>query len=953
MVSLLELQSSAKHATTLHLTYLPVLNRVLGSDPTDQERERIIARFRTIVGSILILVEPLSITQLASLLDTAKREVQSTLEPLHAVLNIPGEESPVRPFHASFSDFLLEKDPNDDTFHIDSPSTHRYLALQCLARMSRTTHPTGLRKNICNLDLPEELDQTIEHETIDTEWVILNGDAVHYFLETHFLGWIEAVALLKKASTIAYSLKVLLSLVGQTRDQEKPSRTAHSSRGLWSTSNKLDLQAPADTSVSAFIHDARRFVRSNNVAIQRAPLLIYASLAFSPESSIIRNKFNNYCPDWLVQLPTISSSWDTGLHIDCQYTDYSFLSFSKDRLKLLMDTEVWDTISGHLYGRLDSLLDSSSNGLAVKKLTEGSIIRCAAFASDHDVIIILEDGHAVLWNVSTGELTVRFLGYRRIRVAAISQTRNTVAFLSEMENEERGSSEPGNDSKWLLAVCDAVTGDLHICDEFYSPRYTDKKPRATSCLALSTDACTVARASSSSDIAKIKIFDLSGTRPDGSTVLQYKGEVTTLALSSNGSRLAIGLAPDIKIIDTDNGRFVCKTRRRRLPRYCGPKYMSFARGNRSIVFSDSSFHFRDENMLYSALTGRLQGGEDCSGKFAVSPDGSEIAIRGIPNGQYFQVHSIDSLHNRPAPWEQPSTHLNKIRSSIMALDGSRAATMAEEMKIIFLWDPKTRQVINQVKSRSYGKHFRAAFSKNGAAFATDSRYDRGRDNHKTCLEVWRLDTGTPVRRLKIKLGFRRLPPPFALNRDGTRAVLCVSELSSDAINEINLVQEWDVITGKHLYTHVIAGPYRIRKLGYSSDWSTIHFRGRGRKRAYVHHRSRVDWNNDRSDDDLLEEHEGDKTKRSGYIHAWNPTFPSSSSGTPQVHESVGEAAQSSLSVISNRYIMPLVVDSSPACYADYNTAKSGSKHIITIKNTYDNIISFTVDEEKLRNCPRP
>ncbi|RDW72409.1 uncharacterized protein DSM5745_07581 [Aspergillus mulundensis] len=228
------------------------------------------------------------------------------------------------------------------------------------------------------------------------------------------------------------------------------------------------------------------------------------------------------------------------------------------------------------------------------------------------------------------------------------------------------------------------------------------------------------------------------------------------------------------------------------------------------------------------------------------------------------------------------------------------------------------------------------------------------------LEVWRIDTGKPIQ--CVERGFGYIPhAPFALNHDGTRLVLSVGQStapssggnrSSDGVQEATMVEEWDLITGQHLYTHRLGVSYQIWEIGYSSDGSTIHFRARGAESQYQV-----------------------KPGRYGYIIVWNPTFPSASTGTPQVHESVGQDAQLSLSTIrqahghalaevdlaedmkwvrfKNRYIMPLAAEFRPTLSKKYNTAKSGSKHMIAIQNMENNVINFTIDEETLGNCPRP
>ena len=61
-----------------------------------------------IVGSIVTLAEPLSVTSLAVLLNMVREIIVLRLRPLHSVLRVPADpETPVRTLHLSFSEFLL------------------------------------------------------------------------------------------------------------------------------------------------------------------------------------------------------------------------------------------------------------------------------------------------------------------------------------------------------------------------------------------------------------------------------------------------------------------------------------------------------------------------------------------------------------------------------------------------------------------------------------------------------------------------------------------------------------------------------------------------------------------------------------------------------------------------------------------------------------------------------
>ena len=233
LAALLKHQSSS-YASRMQMTYLPILHQVLHDDLTRQEERYLVNCFQKVVGSIIVLAEPLSILQLARLLNIAETEVDMTLEPLHAVLDIRTDNTPVRLFHHSFRDFLLDEELDTKSpFCINGSQAHQIILEKSLARMCGTGELSGLRKNICQLEKPRKLNIRIKKETIERHlsgelayaclyWVhhlehtssrIQDGDQVSRFLETHFLYWVEALALLGQTSSIVRFVQILLDHV--------------------------------------------------------------------------------------------------------------------------------------------------------------------------------------------------------------------------------------------------------------------------------------------------------------------------------------------------------------------------------------------------------------------------------------------------------------------------------------------------------------------------------------------------------------------------------------------------------------------------------------------------------------------------------------------------------------------------------------------------------------------
>ena len=131
--------------TQVDLLYLQILR---SSVEGRSDASELCARFRKIVGAIILLQDPLSVPALAQLLEHDEADLEGALNPLHSLLNVPSNhDEPVRIFHPSFRDFLLVEERCQETgFTVPEGRTHAQLALCCLKIMLR-----HLKRNICGI----------------------------------------------------------------------------------------------------------------------------------------------------------------------------------------------------------------------------------------------------------------------------------------------------------------------------------------------------------------------------------------------------------------------------------------------------------------------------------------------------------------------------------------------------------------------------------------------------------------------------------------------------------------------------------------------------------------------------------------------------------------------------------------------------------------------------------
>ena len=141
--------------------------------PGDQE---VYHHLRSVVGAVLLVFNPLSLKSLSDLLRdfNTPSDVSTSLRSFHSLLLVhDGIEDPIRSFHKSFPDFLMDPERcTDKRFFVDPPVHHTELLLSCLNLMEKR-----LKRNICDLDDHVVLSEVKELSTHQKSHI---GDALEY-----------------------------------------------------------------------------------------------------------------------------------------------------------------------------------------------------------------------------------------------------------------------------------------------------------------------------------------------------------------------------------------------------------------------------------------------------------------------------------------------------------------------------------------------------------------------------------------------------------------------------------------------------------------------------------------------------------------------------------------------------------------------------------------------------
>jgi hypothetical protein len=212
--SVWEGKTKFKANMTLDSLYTSILQDAFGDD--DPEDDHVV---RSVLGAVILAANPLSPSTIAALLGFDTEDVFPVLSSAHSLLILQEDPNhPVRPFHKSFPDFIV--DPAryaNPRFRVSPPDHHAELLAGCLELMNRR-----LEQNMCKLpdgvvnseidDLKERIEQFIDHglRYACRSWhkhFLCTAPAhtlkiipiLHRFLEGKFLFWLEVLSVLGSA----------------------------------------------------------------------------------------------------------------------------------------------------------------------------------------------------------------------------------------------------------------------------------------------------------------------------------------------------------------------------------------------------------------------------------------------------------------------------------------------------------------------------------------------------------------------------------------------------------------------------------------------------------------------------------------------------------------------------------------------------------------------------------
>ena len=213
-----------RSSATLDSLYLSSFQNAFdGMDAEDDEKVRFV------IGTVVLAVDPLPPSAIATLVDLGEQEVVDLLRLIQSLLKLPEDpDSPVLPFHKSFPDFIT--DPlrcSNERFHISPGTGHLKLALSCLGLMNDKLEQNLLSLPNYALNLEVEDLKTRVKDQISTALLYackswhnhltgVSGDitavvpVLRSFLQEGFLVWLEVLSVTGAAKDAVVALEKLI-----------------------------------------------------------------------------------------------------------------------------------------------------------------------------------------------------------------------------------------------------------------------------------------------------------------------------------------------------------------------------------------------------------------------------------------------------------------------------------------------------------------------------------------------------------------------------------------------------------------------------------------------------------------------------------------------------------------------------------------------------------------------
>jgi WD40 repeat protein len=364
-------------------------------------------KLRLVIGSIVVVFNPLSCSSLEGILGMKAGRVGTALRRLHSIFIVPESEvDPIRICHKSLADYLQDENRcKDSRFYINPSVLHLELGLRCLRLMNNS-----LKRNICeipryamNADI-SDLDARRERYigsgleygcrswakhlrlgSMDRDNVRLVVQSLKEFFHGHLLQWLEVLSIVGDVRYAVYSLQdVVVWLVDVSTSLMFLSC-------LFSLSAEMQAKV-SDASLLAIVKDCERFILRFFDVMELSATHIYESaLPLSPSSSLVRALYQDQV-SMDVRFCVIEDVWDACIRTIRPQSKAICVAFSH-RDDLIAVGE------GHVVEIFEA-----ATGRRRATLTTNYNVHALTFSPDDNILVTGSGDQIHVWDLQTGGL---------------------------------------------------------------------------------------------------------------------------------------------------------------------------------------------------------------------------------------------------------------------------------------------------------------------------------------------------------------------------------------------------------------------------------------------------------------------------------------------------------------------------------------------------------------------
>ncbi|KAF9517546.1 hypothetical protein BS47DRAFT_1389797 [Hydnum rufescens UP504] len=663
---------------------------VLRNSLSPYNRQENVKRFQVVVGSIVLLREPLPQNSFARFVQYEGEVVEATLRHLHSVIVPPSNihDAP-RIYHPSFLEFILDplRCSMMEFVIVPVPEQELRHATRCFELMEKylkrdvasISDPTLLNREVDGLErkvsdaLPLEVQYACRYWASHLSHVELGErklvEALDMFSMQLLLWWFEAMSLISSTSTAVSSIQ-----------------EAH----RWAINSKCE------PILVTMLSDAYRFILTHGEVIRESALHVYYSaLPFTPRETVLYQTYGQGTKDCIKVLQGVESEWPQTLSTLCGHSGLvTSVAFSPNGLHLASGSSdhtlwLWNAISG----------------IPIMKLEghSGSVMTIA-FSPDGLHLVSGSNDHTIwLWDAISSVPIAKMEGH--------SGSVTAIAFSSDGLHLASGSSDG------TLCLWNARSGMLIANLEGHSGWvWTIAFLPGRLCLASGSRDGTLRLWDAISGLAIAKL--------EG-----HSGSVSSVAFSPNGLCLASGSSDGTLLLwDAMSGAPIVK-----LEAHSGlVTSVAFSFDGLCLVSGSSDGTLCLWNAISGMHIGKLEGHSSSIRAVAFSPNGLHLAS-GSHDGT---LRLWDAMSHIPI--SKLEGHSSWVQTVAFSPDGS-CLTSGSRDGTLCLWDAISGAPIAKLVAHSSWV-WTVAFSPDGLSLASGS--DDG------TLQLWDATSGAPIAKLE-------------------------------------------------------------------------------------------------------------------------------------------------------------------------------------------------------------